>query len=57
MVAEGVWTSRVVKKRAQELGVEMRLCNAVCAVLFEGVAPQDAVRDLMVRDSKDEVLR
>ncbi len=56
-VAEGVWTSGVVKKRAKELGVEMPLCNAVCAVLFEGVAPRQAVQDLMARDSKDEVLR
>lgn len=56
-VAEGVWTSRVVKKRAKEMGVEMPLCNAVCAVLFEGVAPHEAVQDLMARDSKDEVLR
>ena len=50
-------TSRVVTKRAKEMGVEMPLCNAVCAVLFEGVAPQEAVQDLMARDSKDEVLR
>ncbi len=56
-VAEGVWTSRVVKKRAAEMGVEMPLSNAVCDVLFQGVDPQEAVRDLMARDSKDEVLR
>jgi len=56
-VAEGVWTSRVVKKRAKELGVEMPLSNAVCAVLFEGVPPATAVQSLMARDSKDEVLR
>ena len=56
-VAEGVWTSRVVKKRAAEMGVEMPLSNAVCDVLFQGVDPQEAVRDLMARDYKDEVLR
>ncbi|MHC4512755.1 MAG: NAD(P)H-dependent glycerol-3-phosphate dehydrogenase [Planctomycetota bacterium] len=56
-VAEGVWTSRVVRKRASELGVEMPLANAVCNILFEGVEPRAAVRDLMARDSKDEVLR
>jgi glycerol-3-phosphate dehydrogenase (NAD(P)+) len=56
-VAEGVWTSRVVRKRAKEMGVEMPLCNAVCDVLFEGVTPQQAVQELMARDSKAEILR
>ena len=56
-VAEGVWTSRVVRRRARELPVDMPLTNAVCDVLFEGVEPTQAVRDLMARDPKDEVLR
>ncbi len=55
-VAEGVWTSRVVRKRARELGVEMPICAAVAAVLFDGVPMQDALRSLMARDRKDEVL-
>ncbi len=54
-VAEGVWTSRVVRARAKELGVEMPLCEAVCMVLFEGMAPDEAVLRLMERDSKDEI--
>lgn len=53
-VAEGVWTSRVVVERARRLGVEMPLCEAVCDILFHGLAPQRAVRALMERDPKAE---
>ncbi|MGE3172709.1 MAG: NAD(P)H-dependent glycerol-3-phosphate dehydrogenase [Planctomycetota bacterium] len=53
-VAEGVWTSRVVAQRARELGVEMPIADAVCAVLFFGMSPLDAVRALMERDPKAE---
>ena len=55
-VAEGVWTSRVVRARAKELGVEMPISDAVAAVLFDGVPMRDALRSLMARDRKDEVL-
>jgi glycerol-3-phosphate dehydrogenase (NAD(P)+) len=54
-VAEGVWTSRVVRRRAEELGIEMPLCEAVCRVLFEGLPPGRAVRELMERDRKREM--
>ncbi|MEC7584483.1 MAG: NAD(P)H-dependent glycerol-3-phosphate dehydrogenase [Planctomycetota bacterium] len=54
-VAEGVWTSRVVAARAQELAVEMPIADAVCQVLFGGLAASDAVRGLMERDPKAEV--
>ena len=54
-VAEGVWTSRVVRERAAQLGIEMPLCEAVCAVLFEHLAPAVAVRRLMERDYKSEM--
>ena len=53
-VAEGVWTSRVVRARAAEMGIEMPITDAVCAVLFEGLSPEKAVRGLMERDPKDE---
>ncbi len=55
-VAEGVWTSGVVRKRAKELDVEMPISNAVAEVLFDGVPIQNALRTLMARDRKDEVL-
>lgn len=53
-VAEGVWTARVVRERARALGVDMPLCAAVCAVLFEGVGARAAVGALMQRDHKEE---
>lgn len=53
-VAEGVWTSRVVAAEAQQRGVEMPIARAVARVLFEGVSPQLAVRELMERDAKAE---
>ena len=56
-VAEGVWTSGVVRDRAAEIKVEMPLCEAVCRVLFEGRQPLEVVRQLMERDRKDEVVR
>jgi glycerol-3-phosphate dehydrogenase (NAD(P)+) len=54
-VAEGVWTSRVVVRRAVELGIQMPLSEAVCRVLFEGLSPGRAVRELMERDRKREL--
>lgn len=54
-VAEGVWTSRVVRARAAELGIDMPICEIVCAILFEGLAPKRAVRRLMERDYKSEM--
>ena len=53
-VAEGVWTSRVVRARAAELDIEMPITDAVCAVLFEGLPAAKAVQGLMERDPKDE---
>ncbi len=53
-VAEGVWTSRVVDTRAQQLGVEMPIASAVCRVLFGGEPAEAAVRSLMERDPKAE---
>ncbi len=55
-VAEGVWTSRVVRDRAKQLGVEMPICEAVCGVLHEGLPALRAVGRLMERDRKNEIL-
>ncbi len=54
-VVEGVWTSRVVRRRARELGIDMPITDGVCAVLFEGLPPAVAVRALMERDRKAEM--
>jgi glycerol-3-phosphate dehydrogenase (NAD(P)+) len=53
-VAEGVHTAAAVEARALQLGVEMPITRAVCAVLFSGVAPRDAVEQLLARDPKGE---
>lgn len=54
MVAEGVFTTQSVIALAKKLGVEMPISEAVHQILFEGVAPVDAVRGLMMRSAKRE---
>ena len=53
-VAEGVWTSRVVVEQAKARSVEMPIATAVVRVLFEGLSPLAAVKELMERDPKAE---
>jgi len=55
MVAEGVMTSRAVHFLAQRLGVDMPIVAAVYKILYEGLAPKDAVKKLMTRELKDEL--
>ncbi len=54
MVAEGVSTTKSVIELAKQLHVEMPISEAVHKILFEGVAPADAVRQLMMRSAKRE---
>ncbi len=54
-VAEGVHTAAAVEKRALQLGVEMPITSAVCAVLFGRVSPREAVELLLARDPKGEI--
>lgn len=53
-VVEGVLAARAVRTVAQRAGVEMPISEQVYRVIYEGVAPQDAVRQLMSRDIKAE---
>lgn len=55
MVAEGVKTSRAVHLLAARLGVEMPLVEAVYKILYEELAPKEAVKKLMARELKDEL--
>ena len=55
-VSEGVNTARSVVTLARRHRVEMPICTEVHAILFEGKAPSDALRDLMTRSSKSEDL-
>jgi glycerol-3-phosphate dehydrogenase (NAD(P)+) len=54
MVAEGVRTTQSAVALAHRAGVEMPITTRMHAVLFEGQAPQDALRDLMERSLKGE---
>jgi len=55
-VAEGVWSAPAVIARAQAVGVEMPLAQAVCDVLDGRSTPADALRRLLARDPKREAL-
>jgi glycerol-3-phosphate dehydrogenase (NAD(P)+) len=55
MVAEGVKTSWAVYSLASRLGVEMPLVTASYKILYEGLAPKDAIKKLMARELKDEM--
>ena len=54
MVVEGVETTRSVRALAGRHRVEMPITEAVHAILFEGLAPAEAVSHLMERDPKLE---
>ncbi|MFT3817691.1 MAG: NAD(P)H-dependent glycerol-3-phosphate dehydrogenase [Rubrivivax sp.] len=53
-VAEGVYTARVAADRAQRLGVEMPITQAVVQVLEARLGPQDAMTRLMARQARAE---
>ena len=53
-VVEGVVTAREVARRAEKFGVEMPIVEQVRRVVDEGLAPLDAVRNLLARDQKPE---
>jgi len=53
-VAEGVRCARGVLAIAQAHGIEMPITEAVCDVLFNGVAARDAVSALLRRDARAE---
>lgn len=54
-VAEGVETTRAARRLAEGAGVEMPITGAVYGVLFEGLAPGEAVASLMTRAWRDEL--
>jgi len=53
-VAEGVYTARTAVRRAQSLGVEMPIAEAVVALLEGQTTPAQAVATLMGRDLRQE---
>jgi glycerol-3-phosphate dehydrogenase (NAD(P)+) len=55
MVAEGVKTSRAVHGLSEQLGVEVPLVTAIYKILYDNLAPKDAIKKLMTRELKDEL--
>ncbi len=55
MVAEGVKTSQAVHALGERLGVEMPIVTAVYKILYEDLAPREAIKKLMARELKDEL--
>lgn len=54
-VAEGVFCARTVAQRADTLGIEMPICQAVEALLDGRLDPRAAVAALMAREARDEI--
>jgi len=54
MVAEGVSTARAARDLGRSRGVELPITEQVCAMLFEGRSPREALQALMSRDLKSE---
>jgi glycerol-3-phosphate dehydrogenase (NAD(P)+) len=53
-VVEGVLAAEAVKEVADELGIEMPICQQVYQILYTGTSPRAAVEALMTRDLKPE---
>ena len=53
-VAEGVFAARAVHRLATEHGIEMPIGEAVYSVLYEGLAPREAVSALLRREPTRE---
>ena len=53
-VVEGVLAAEAVKEVADELGIEMPICQQVYQILYAGTSPREAVEALMTRDLKPE---
>jgi len=53
-VVEGVLAAEAVKEVADNLGIEMPICQQVYSILYEGKSPRAAVETLMRRELKSE---
>jgi len=55
MVVEGIRTCHSALGLAEQYNVELPISREVYAVLFEGKTPEQAARDLMLREPKPEI--
>lgn len=54
ITAEGLRSVADTRRRAQSLGVDMPITNAVYRVIFEQLSPQEAVQQLLHRENRAE---
>jgi glycerol-3-phosphate dehydrogenase (NAD(P)+) len=54
MVAEGVGTTAALIALARDAKVELPITQQVAAILHEGKAPREAIRDIMERPQRPE---
>lgn len=54
MVVEGVYSAKAAARLAQKYEVSMPIVEEINKVLFEGMAPAEAVDGLMLRESRSE---
>lgn len=53
-VVEGYYAAESAWSLANDMGIEMPICSAVYAVLYEGADPRKMVMELMQREKKEE---
>lgn len=56
MVVEGVYSAKAAMELAEKYQIQMPIIEQVNRVLFEGKSAAQAVKELMLRDKKEEVL-
>lgn len=55
MVVEGVYAAKAAVKLAEKYNVDLPIAKQVHKILFEGKKPEEAVKELMLRDKKIEI--
>ena len=56
MVVEGVYSAKAAVELAKKYNVQMPIIEQVNKILFEGKSADQAVKELMLRDKKEEIL-
>ncbi len=54
MVAEGIKTTKAIKRLSAKEGIEMPIANELYKVLFEEMSPKKAIENLMTREARSE---
>lgn len=55
MVVEGITSTQIAHELSAKLNVEMPIVNKLYEVLYEGKTPKEAIKELMIRDKKNEI--